>query len=153
MNLLAHALLACSTLEDSTLEDSTGLECTGALMADYFTGQNLLAYPPGIQTGIRQHRDIDAFTDHHRVFREYRQAIATAGAPRFTAGMGAAIIPDMSWHHHFPGCSTPPWQLDGAIQWLKSCGLAGDSIHVVIPESPGIRSDMGPVLNRLTPVV
>jgi len=95
VNLLAHALLACSTLEDSTLEDSTGLECTGALMADYFTGQNLLAYPPGIQTGIRQHRDIDAFTDHHRVFREYRQAIATAGAPRFTSG----ILADIFWDH------------------------------------------------------
>jgi len=84
---------------------------------------------------------------------DYARLFELAGAPRFTAGTEAAIIPDMSWHHHFPGCSTPPWQLDGAIQWLKSCGLAGDSILVTIPEAAGIRSDMGPVLNRLTPVV
>lgn len=90
MNLLAHAILAYSTLGDTT-----GQECTGALMADYFTGQNLLAYPPGIQTGIRQHRDIDAFTDYHPVFMEYRQSIAAAGAPRFTSG----ILADIFWDH------------------------------------------------------
>ena len=95
MNLLAHALLACSTLENSNLKDSSGQECTGALMADYFTGQNLLNYPPGIQKGIRQHRDIDDFTDHHRVFMEYRTAIAGAGAPRFTSG----ILADIFWDH------------------------------------------------------
>jgi len=87
---LAHALLACSTLEDTG-----GQECTGALMADYFTGQDLQAYPSAIQTGIRQHRDIDAFTDHHRVFMGYRQAIAAAQAPRFTSG----ILADIFWDH------------------------------------------------------
>lgn len=90
MNLLAHALLACSTLDDTT-----GQECTGALMADYFTGQDLRAYPPGIRTGIRQHRDIDAFTDHHPGFMDYRRAIAAAGAPRFTSG----ILADIFWDH------------------------------------------------------
>ncbi|OHD79764.1 MAG: hypothetical protein A3J97_05090 [Spirochaetes bacterium RIFOXYC1_FULL_54_7] len=90
MNLLAHALLACSTLTDTD-----GQECTGALMADYFTGQDLLAYPSGIQTGIRQHRDIDEFTDHHVVFKEYRRAIAAAGAPRLTSG----ILADIFWDH------------------------------------------------------
>jgi acyl carrier protein phosphodiesterase len=90
VNLLAHAILACSTLEDTA-----GQECTGALMADYFTGQDLLAYPEGIQTGIRQHRDIDAFTDYHPVFMEYRRAIAAAGAPRFTSG----ILADIFWDH------------------------------------------------------
>jgi acyl carrier protein phosphodiesterase len=90
MNLLAHALLACSTLDNTA-----GQECTGALMADYFTGQNLLAYPLGIQVGIRQHRGIDAFTDYHPVFREYRMAIASAGAPRFTSG----ILADIFWDH------------------------------------------------------
>lgn len=90
MNLLAHALLACSTLDNTD-----GQECTGALMADYFTGQNLLDYPLGIKTGILQHRAIDAFTDHHVVFREYRRAIAAAGAPRFTSG----ILADIFWDH------------------------------------------------------
>ena len=87
------------------------------------------------------------------VGEDYARLFELAGAPRFATETGAAIIPDLTWHHHFPGCSTPPWQLDGAIQWLKSYGLAEDSILVAIPEAAGIRSDMGPVLNRLTPVV
>lgn len=90
MNLLAHALLACSTLENTD-----GQECTGALMADYFSGQAPGDYPAGIQTGIRQHRAIDAFTDSHPAFTSCRRAIAGAGAPRFTAG----ILADIFWDH------------------------------------------------------
>lgn len=90
MNLLAHALLACATLDDTD-----GQECTGALMADYFSGQALDEYPAGIQAGIRQHRAIDAFTDSHPAFISCRQAIAAAGPPRFTAG----ILTDIFWVH------------------------------------------------------
>jgi len=90
MNLLAHALLACHTLENTE-----GHERTGAVMADFFTGQRLADYPIGIQTGIRQHRDIDAFTDSHPAFVQCRQLIAAAGAPRFTAG----ILTDIFWDH------------------------------------------------------
>lgn len=90
MNLLAHALLAyCS------LPDESGETCTGALMADYFSGQRLEAYPAGIRTGIEQHRAIDAFTDGHPSFIACRKAIAASGAPRFTAG----ILADIFWDH------------------------------------------------------
>lgn len=90
MNLLAHALLAWHTLADTQ-----GQECTGAVMADFFSGQKLADYPAGIQTGIRQHRDIDAFTDSHPEFVQCRRLIAAAGAPRFTAG----ILTDIFWDH------------------------------------------------------
>lgn len=90
MNLLAHAILAYHTLGNTE-----GQERTGAVMADFFTGQKLTDYPVGIQTGIRQHRDIDAFTDSHPAFVRYRKAIAEAGAPHFTAG----ILADIFWDH------------------------------------------------------
>jgi len=90
VNLLAHALLA-----HATLADTDGQELTGALMADYFSGQNLDDYPRGIRTGIEQHRAIDAFTDYHPVFMTCRSAIATEGSPRFTAG----ILADIFWDH------------------------------------------------------
>lgn len=90
MNLLAHALLAYATLDDID-----GQRCTGAVMADYFTGQRLEDYPQGIRTGIRQHRAIDAFTDLHPRFASCRQAIADSGAPPHTAG----ILTDVFFDH------------------------------------------------------
>jgi len=89
MNLLAHALLAYSTLPDES-----GETCTGAVMADYFTGQRLEDYPPGIRIGIRQHRAIDTFTDQHPRFASSRRAIADAGAPAHTAGILADVFFD-----------------------------------------------------------
>ena len=90
MNLLAHVLLAWATLPDTE-----GQECTGALMADYFPGQDLAVFPPGIRRGILQHRAVDAFTDAHPAFVELRRSIAAAGALRFTAG----ILLDVFWDH------------------------------------------------------
>lgn len=90
MNLLAHALLAYVTLDDTD-----GQECTGSMMADFFAGQDAAEYPSGIRAGIAQHRAIDGFTDAHPSFVSCRRAIASAGAPRFTAG----ILTDIFWDH------------------------------------------------------
>jgi len=90
MNLLAHALIA-----NATLTDTNGQEVTGALMADYFSGQDLADYPQGIRSGIEQHRAVDAFTDYHPVFMSCRAAVAMEGAPRFTSG----ILTDIFWDH------------------------------------------------------
>ncbi len=106
MNLLAHALLACTTLPDPS-----GQTCTGALMADYYPGSTIEVYPSGIRTGILQHRAIDAFTDGHPRFIACRKAIAEAGAPRFTAG----ILADIFWDHVLAS-EWPDWG-------LPLCGL------------------------------
>lgn len=108
MNLLAHALLA-----HTTLTDTDGQELTGALMADYFAGQNLADYPQGIRTGIEQHRAIDAFTDYHPVFMACRAAIAGEGSPRFTAG----ILADIFWDHVL------------ASEW-ENWGMLSSSMHL-----------------------
>ncbi len=90
MNLLAHALLA-----HTSLDDTEGQECTGALMADFFTGQDIERYPPGIRKGIRQHRDIDGFTDAHPRYIACRRFIASEGVPRHSAG----ILLDIFWDY------------------------------------------------------
>lgn len=90
MNLLAHVLIAYATLPNTD-----GQECTGSIMADYYSGQDIAVFPPGLQAGLRQHRAVDAFTDAHPAFVAVRRAIAAAGAPRFTAG----IITDIFWDH------------------------------------------------------
>jgi len=90
MNLLAHALVA-----RATLPDREGQTCSGALMADYFTGERLEDYPEGLRLGIAQHRAVDAFTDAHPAFIRTRRTLAASGAPRFTAG----ILTDIFWDH------------------------------------------------------
>ena len=90
MNLLAHALLAYISLDDTG-----GQECSGALMADFFTGQDIERYPPGIRKGIRQHRDIDSFTDAHPRSIVCRRALSNEGVPRHCAG----ILLDIFWDY------------------------------------------------------
>ena len=60
MNFLAHAYLSFGN----------GEILTGNMMADFIRGKPLPALPEKIREGIRVHREIDDFTDHHPVNRE-----------------------------------------------------------------------------------
>jgi acyl carrier protein phosphodiesterase len=55
MNLLAHAYLS---FEQPDI-------LVGNMISDYVKGKKQYDYPIGIQHGIRLHRSIDEFTDHH----------------------------------------------------------------------------------------
>ena len=57
MNHLAHLLLAEPSPESRL----------GNLAADYIAPRELDALPPLVQRGVRQHRQVDAFTDRHPV--------------------------------------------------------------------------------------
>lgn len=57
MNYLAHLYLSFNHEE----------VLVGNFIADRVKGRQVLAYPPGIQTGIKLHRMIDTFTDGHPV--------------------------------------------------------------------------------------
>ncbi|MFW5801205.1 MAG: ACP phosphodiesterase [Spirochaeta sp.] len=99
MHLLAHALLARISLVKaaSVHRNSSSLPnaVTGALMADFFAGQEIQQYPPAVRQAILQHRAIDEFTDTHAEFITLRRRIAAAGAPRFSSG----ILADIFWGH------------------------------------------------------
>lgn len=55
VNLLAHAFLA----------DGNPERIVGQLCGDFVRGSDLGSYPVLIQAGIRCHRAVDSFTDHH----------------------------------------------------------------------------------------
>ena len=40
-----------------------------------------------------------------------------------------ALKINISWHFFFPGCSTPPWQLEGVIRALKRDGYQPELLH------------------------
>ena len=57
---------------------------------------------------------------------------------------------NISWQHYYPACSTPPWQLDGAIRALKA-----DGYDNLIPAHNGtvvVDAKEGALNNKHTPV-
>lgn len=63
VNYLAHAFLSNN---DPDL-------LVGNFIADHIRGNRLSIYSPGIQNGIRLHREIDSFTDAHPSFRQAKR--------------------------------------------------------------------------------
>jgi acyl carrier protein phosphodiesterase len=83
MNFLAHLYLSGDNEE----------VITGNFIADHVKGDSVMKYGDGIQSGIRLHREIDAFTDSHPVFLKTRERLN--GNYRKYAG----VVADMFYDH------------------------------------------------------
>lgn len=84
MNFLAHFHLAWP---------EEGL-VVGALEGDYLKGPLRGQLPAGIESGVKLHRAIDAYTDQHSLMAELRQAF-TRDLRRY-----AGILIDLSFDHY-----------------------------------------------------
>ena len=82
VNLLAHAFLARGDAD----------RIVGQLCGDFVRGSDLSAYPEAIQAGIRCHRAIDTYTDHHELNLQARN-LFSAPYRRF-AGIVVDVIYD-----------------------------------------------------------
>lgn len=83
MNFLAHLYLAG---KDEKM-------IVGNFIADAVKGSTFNGYPEGIVKGIRLHREIDHFTDHHPVFLASRARLS----PRYR--MYSGVIVDIFYDH------------------------------------------------------
>lgn len=83
MNFLAHLYLSGDNEE----------VITGNFIADHVKGDSVMKYSASIQSGIRLHREIDAFTDSHPVFLKTRERLN--GNYRKYAG----VVADMFYDH------------------------------------------------------
>lgn len=84
MNYLGHAFLSFGNPEI----------LVGNIIGDYVKGNLAVEkYPPGIQKGIRLHRQIDDFTDRHAA------AILAKNIFRPDYGLYAGAIADVLWDH------------------------------------------------------
>lgn len=83
MNFLAHTYLSGCNEEI----------IVGNFMGDYVKGRNYLHFPEQVKKGILIHRDIDSFTDMHRVTRISKQRVAS----RYHKYAG--IITDIFYDH------------------------------------------------------
>jgi acyl carrier protein phosphodiesterase len=83
MNLLAHAYLSFEQPEI----------LVGNMISDYVKGKKQYDYPIGIQHGIRLHRSIDHFTDHHEATYIGKQVFKSA------VGLYAGAFMDVVYDH------------------------------------------------------
>jgi acyl carrier protein phosphodiesterase len=83
MNFLAHLYL--SGQEEDVI--------VGNFVADSVKGNSLGKYPEGMERGIRLHREIDHYTDHHPVFRASKSRLS----PKYR--MFAGVIVDIYYDH------------------------------------------------------
>ena len=83
MNFLAHTYLSGCNEEI----------IVGNFMGDYVKGRNYIHFPEQVKKGILIHRDIDTFTDMHRVTRISKQRVAS----RYHKYAG--IITDIFYDH------------------------------------------------------
>jgi acyl carrier protein phosphodiesterase len=84
MNYLAHLFLSGDN-PDIIL---------GNFIADHIKGSQLLAQPVGVQEGIKLHRSIDHFTDHHPVTEQGKERL------RNTVGKYAPVALDVIYDHY-----------------------------------------------------
>ncbi len=92
-------------------------------------------------------------TSPETVHEDYRRLLEIAEADTVLERERETVLAlDMPWHHHFPACSTAPWQLDGVIGALLDLGFDATRMRVCIHALPGVRADKGIVLNRLLQV-
>ena len=100
VNFLAHLLLsgprAAPAYSDVLL---------GNFIADSVPGRQFESYASAVQTGIRLHRTIDAYTDQHPIVRRSTHRLREAGHGKY-----AGVISDMFLDHflarNFPAFST-----------------------------------------------
>ncbi|MBA3531631.1 MAG: DUF362 domain-containing protein, partial [Ardenticatenales bacterium] len=60
---------------------------------------------------------------------------------------------NLSWQLWYPGCSTPPWQLDGVIRTLLQDGYARESLIAAHNRTVVVSAKEGERLNHQRPVV
>jgi len=97
MNYLAHLYLAAAPADlskrQASLADSTDESLVGSLLGDFVKGDDHNGYSAGIRQAILIHRQIDAYSNTHPVYRRSKRRIDPAF--RHTKG----ILVDIFYDH------------------------------------------------------
>jgi acyl carrier protein phosphodiesterase len=92
MNYLVHLYLAGSD-EESII---------GNFIADHVKGSHWKSYSEGIQVGVKMHRAVDDFTDHHPLVLETKKYFSKE------FGLASGILVDVFFDHLF------------ALEWIEN---------------------------------
>jgi uncharacterized protein (DUF362 family) len=69
------------------------------------------------------------------------------------AAADVALKINITWHLYMPGCSTTPWQLEGAIRQLQAQGFTTEQMHGVHNDTVVVDARVGEPNNHLTKVL
>ena len=109
MNYLAHLFLA----------DCNRLSLLGNLMGDFVKGRIDNTYPDVVTDGLILHRQIDKFTDSHKVFKESRKRISKEQA-RFSG-----VLVDVFYDHFL----ATNWQRFSSVSFEHQTNQWIDLLH------------------------
>ncbi|RUR36116.1 ACP phosphodiesterase [Vreelandella populi] len=121
MNFLAHAWLACEGNDDFLY---------GNLIADGIKGSDLSAWPGSVAAGVRHHRKVDAWVDHHPSVLDAKSR-APQGKRRY-----AGIALDIVWDHFLAREKANQWeqqQLVARCYRLLTARSAPDRLATMVP--------------------
>lgn len=117
MNYLAHAYLSFA---DSEI-------MAGNLVADFVRGKQIDDFPEAVQKGIRIHRLIDEYTDHHPVNLRARKFFEAS------VGRYSASFLDIAYDHFLSVGNT--WEPgDGWLFFSMDCYRRMDEVLPLLPD-------------------
>jgi len=119
MNYLAHLLLSGNN--EKIL--------FGNFIADWVKGNKYLQYPIEIKRGILMHRQIDSFTDHHRLHKHSR----TYFAPSY--GHFSGIVVDVVFDH-FLSVHWNEFHKGNRIEFIKKAYISIERYRWFLPPRP-----------------
>jgi acyl carrier protein phosphodiesterase len=117
VNFLAHLYL--SGVDPEIL--------VGNFMGDFVKGRVGDAYPPRLKDGIVLHRRIDTFAQHHPLFHQSRQRLAT----RY--GLYRGVLVDL-FYDHFLALEWEQWSDEPLAVWLAQARLVVEGHRSYLPE-------------------
>ncbi|MEE9248656.1 MAG: DUF362 domain-containing protein, partial [Dehalococcoidia bacterium] len=103
---------------------------------------------------VKRSRVSVLYTSPDTVLEDYRRAMELAGVEEHLPKDTATLLKiNISWQLYYPACSTPPWQLEGAIKSLQGLGyrelIAAHNGTVVVDAREGeVRNKQKVVVDR-----
>lgn len=126
MNFLVHLYLSGNDPEI----------LVGNFIGDFVKGRVNEQFPHPLKDGIRLHRMIDSFADHHPLFLKSRHRLSA------DYGLYRGVMVDL-FYDHFLAKDWEDWSLEPLHRWLRSAREIIDTHQALLPEP----------LHRLVPII
>ncbi|WP_026998965.1 ACP phosphodiesterase [Eisenibacter elegans] len=126
MNFLAHIFLSGTASEQLLI---------GNFIGDFVRGKQLQTYSPEVQAGVRLHRAIDSYTDHHPLVKQSAQRL------KADYGKYAPVIVDVyydhflatHWHQYHPQQSLAQFAQSRYAIFQKHQALLPERVQYLLP--------------------
>ncbi len=82
------------------------------------------------------------------VLEDYQRLLQMAQVGRYLSPQRETCLKiNISWHHYYPACSTPPWQLEGVVRGLMALGHSPQKLFATHNKTVVVDDRVGEVNN------